>query len=280
MPTANVNDINVYYESHGIGFPLVFAYGIGGNTTEWEPQIPAFSKRYRFIVWDPRGHGKSDSPPNADQYTQEIFAQDLRGLLDHLGIQQAYVGGLSMGAGIATRFTILHPERVAALLVIDSFSASGMETPPENRQMREEIIRLAETEGMQAVADYSMKNNPNISRTAAQGKELEERIRQMYSSNSPVGYAHSTRMLLNAAFEARLLEGIKTPTLVLSGQEDPALPACRYIHKRIVNSHMVEIPNAGHLSNLDQPQAFNQAVLEFLTNVDQSRAPQAPPQSG
>ena len=179
MPTANVNDLNVYYESYGNGFPLVFAYGIGGNTTEWEPQIPSFSQRYRFIAWDPRGHGKSDSPAHADQYTQEIFAQDLKGLLDHLGIQQAYVGGLSMGGGIATRFTILHPQRVAALLIIDSFSASGMETPPANRRMREEIIRLAETEGMQAVADYSINNNPNIRRTAGLGEALKERILQM-----------------------------------------------------------------------------------------------------
>lgn len=271
MPTANVNDINVYYESHGNGFPLVLAYGLGGNTTEWEPQFPSFSQRYRFIVWDPRGHGKSDSPPNADQYTQEIFAQDLEGLLDHLGIQQAYLGGLSMGGGIATRFTILHPQRVAALLIIDSFSASGMETPQGNRQMREEIIHLAETEGMEAVAEYSMKNNPNISHTAGAGEAQKQRILQMYLSLNPVGYAHSTRMILNAVFDARLLKGIKTPTLVLAGQEDPALPACRYIHERIDNSHLVEIPDAGHLSNLDQPHAFNQAVLEFLANVDHSR---------
>ena len=274
MPTTNVNDINVYYESHGNGFPLVFAYGLGGNTTEWEPQIPSFSERYRFIVWDPRGHGKSDSPANVGQYTQEIFAQDLKGLLDHLGIQRAYVGGLSMGGGIATRFTILYPQRVAALLIIDSFSASGMETPEENRRMREEIIRLAESKGMQAVADYSMKNNPNISRTAGAGQAQKERILQMYLSLNPVGYAHSTRMILKAVFDSRLLEGIVTPTLVLAGQEDPALPACHYIHERIANSHMVEIPNAGHLSNLDQPLDFNQAVLEFLANVDQSREAQ------
>ena len=154
MPTAKINGINIYYESHGDGFPLVLAYGIGGNTTEWEPQIPALSQRYRLIVWDPRGHAQTESPAGADQYTQEIFAEDLNGLLDHLGIQQAYVGGLSMGAGIATRFTILHPRLVAALLIFDSFSASGLETPPENRRMREEIIRLTETEGMESVADY------------------------------------------------------------------------------------------------------------------------------
>ncbi len=272
MPTAKINGINIYYESHGTGFPLVFAYGIGGNTTEWEPQIPVFSQSYRFIVWDPRGHAQSESPPNVDQYTQEIFAQDLEGLLDYLGIDQAYVGGLSMGGGIATRFTILHPERVAALLIFDSFSASGLETPPENRRMREEIIRLTETEGMLAVAEYAMKNNPNISQTASLGKEQENLIREMYLALNPVGYAHSTRMILNAVFDASLLERIKVPTLVLAGQEDGALPACRFIHEKIKESKLVVIPDAGHLSNLDQPVAFNHAVLEYLASVDQIRA--------
>ncbi|MFP6635580.1 MAG: alpha/beta fold hydrolase, partial [Dehalococcoidia bacterium] len=75
MPTAKINGIEIYYESHGTGFPLVLAYGIGGNTTEWEPQIEPFSRSHCFIVWDPRGHAQSESPPNADQYTQEIFAQ-------------------------------------------------------------------------------------------------------------------------------------------------------------------------------------------------------------
>ena len=268
MPIAEINSINIYYESHGEGFPLVLAYGLGGSTVEWEPQIPVFSQRYRLIVWDPRGHGRSDSPPKAEEYTQEIYAQDLKGLLDHLNIQEAYVGGLSMGGGIATRFTMLYPQRVAALLIIDSASASGRETPQEARRMREHIIRLAETEGMKAVAEYSMKNNPNISRTAAAGKEQEDHIRQMYLSLNPVGYAHSTRMILNAEFDSSLLQRIDTPTLVLAGEEDPALPACRFIHEKLPGSQLVVIPNAGHLSNLDQPESFNQAVLEFLTKVD------------
>lgn len=271
MPTAKINGINIYYESHGTGFPLVLAYGIGGNTTEWEPQIPVFSRSYRFIVWDPRGHAQSESPPNADQYTQEVFAQDLEGLLDHLRIDRAYVGGLSMGGGIATRFAILHPERVAALLIFDSFSSSGLETPPETRYMREEIIRLTETEGMSAVAEFAMKNNPNISQTASLGNEQENRVRQMYLALDPVGYAHSTRMILNAVFSASLLEGIEVPTLVMAGQEDGALPACHFIHEKIKGSKLVVIPEAGHLSNLDQPVAFNHAVLEYLASVDQIR---------
>ena len=138
--------------------------------------------------------------------------------------------------------------------------------------MREEIIRLSETEGMVAVADYAIKNNPNISQTASLGKEQENRIRQMYLALNPVGYAHSTRMILNAVFDASLLEGIKVPTLVLVGQEDGALSACRFIHENIKGSQLVVIPDAGHLSNLDQPVAFNYAVLDYLASIDQIRA--------
>ena len=114
----------------------------------------------------------------------------------------------------------------------------------------------------------------NPRRTAGLGETLKERILQMYLDLDPVGYAHSTRMILNAVFDGGLLEGIKAPTLVLAGREDGALDACRYIHEKIVGSQLSVIPDAGHLSNLDQPQDFNQAVLEFLATVDSSRESQ------
>ena len=100
MATVQLNDVNIYYESHGSGFPLVFVYGLGGNTGMWAGQIDAFAPHYRFIVWDPRGHGKSESPPHWKQYGMQIAAEDLHGLLNHLGIEQAYVGGLSMGEAL------------------------------------------------------------------------------------------------------------------------------------------------------------------------------------
>ena len=161
MPRVLVNGVHIYYESHGEGFPLVFAYGLGGNTTEWASQIPAFSKQYRFIVWDPRGHGQSDSPPNLDQYGSGTSAYDLLELLNHLEIERAYVGGLSMGGGISTRFALLHPERVEALLIVDSASASGLPTSEANLRMRNRIVELALTEGMEAVADYAIKHKTN-----------------------------------------------------------------------------------------------------------------------
>ena len=224
MPTALLNGVHIHYESYGQGFPLVFAYGLGGNTTEWAgPDSRPSQKKYRFIVWDPRGHGQSDSPPNLDQYGSGNSAYDLLALLDHLGIRRAYVGGLSMGGGISTRFALIFPKRIAALIVIDSASASGLPTPPAALRMRHHIVELALSEGMDAVADYSIRHNPNISHTANSGPEGERAVREMYAALDPVGYAHSTLATVHPEFDPNLLSAIRAPTLVLSGDEDPAL---------------------------------------------------------
>src|SRR5687768_11788452 len=100
MPHALINGVRIYYETYGHGKPLVLAYGLGGNTTEWAPQIPAFSKKYRLILWDPRGHGQSDSPSSPHHYGNGESSYDLLALLGHLEIPKAHVGGLSMGASI------------------------------------------------------------------------------------------------------------------------------------------------------------------------------------
>ena len=268
MPEALINGVNIYYESHGAGFPLVFAYGLGGNTGEWAGQVQAFSRHYRFIIWDPRGHGKSDSPPEQDQYGLQISAKDLHGLLDHLGIEKAYVGGLSMGGGIATLLALAHPERVAALLIIDSASASGLPMPPAMREMRERIIELCETQGMEAVAEYCIQVNPNLRTRAEAGPEALEGLRQMFRALNPTGYTNTTRALMEENFPASRLSQITAPTLVLVGEEDPAREAAHLTHTSIPGSQYVVIPGAGHLSNQDKPEEFNAHILEYLQRVE------------
>jgi pimeloyl-ACP methyl ester carboxylesterase len=145
----------------------------------WAGQIDAFAPHYRFIIWDPRGHGKSESPPHWEQYGLHISAEDLHGLLNHLSIEQAYVGRLSMGGGIAARFAVAHPERVRALLIMDSNSASGLPMAAAMRAMRQKTIELAETRGMEAVADYMLETNPNLTTQAdCLQRPLRSRFRQ------------------------------------------------------------------------------------------------------
>ena len=267
MPSVPINGINIYYEMYGDGFPLVFAYGLGGHTGMWAGQIDAFSRDYRFIVWDPRGHGKSDSPPNREQYGMQVSAEDLHGLLNHLDIEHAFVGGLSMGGGIATRFAVAHPERVAALLIIDSASASGLTMKPEMRQMREKTIKLAETQGMEAVASYVIEANPNLRTQAQASPEAYQRLRSMFLDLDAVGYANTIRALIDDTFSTQYLSALTMPTLILVGENDPALEAARLTHENISGSRLVVLPEAGHLSNLDRPETFNDRILDFINHV-------------
>ena len=267
MPRSHINGIDLYYESYGRGVPLVLAYGLGGNTRMWAGQIDAFAPHYRLILWDPRGHGQSDSPPHPEQYGMQISAQDLRGLLDDLGIERAYVGGQSMGGGIAARFALSYPERVAALLIIDSASASGLPMSAAMRAMRQKTIELAETQDMEAVADYVITANPNLRTQAEASPDARQRLRQMFLALNPTGYAHSIRALIEETFPTEQLSTLIMPTLVLVGDADPALEAAKVTHQRIRGSRLVILPQAGHLSNLDAPEAFNNSVLDFLRQV-------------
>jgi pimeloyl-ACP methyl ester carboxylesterase len=267
MPHAFINSVHLYYESHGNGVPLVLAYGLGGNTGMWAGQIEVLAAHYRLILWDPRGHGQSASPPHPDQYRVSISAEDLRGLLDHLGIERAYIGGQSMGGGIAARFALAYPERVAALLIIDSASASGLPMSAAMRAMREKTIELAETQGMAAVADYVITANPNLRTQAEASPAARQRLRQMFLDLNPTGYAHTIRALLEETFPTERLLTLTMPTLVLVGDQDSALDAARLTHRQIPGSHLVILPQAGHLSNLDAPEAFNVSVLTFLRQI-------------
>ena len=268
MPSAFVNGVNIYYEIHGSGFPLVLAYGLGGSTTRWADQVEDLSQHHQLILWDPRGHGKSDCPAEAEKYSMWISAEDLHGLLDHLDIQRAYVGGLSMGGGIAARYAVTHPERVAALLIIDSSSAAGVPLSDSMRAMREKTIQLTETEGMSAVADFSIETNPNLSTQAGAGAEAVQGLRQMYLDLDPKGYANTVRSMLVSDFPTEKLADLTMPTLVMVGEHDPARNAAQLTHTKIQGSQYVVIPGAGHLSNLDKPEEFNNHISEFLQKVE------------
>ncbi len=247
MPQAFINGINLHYESYGNGVPLVLAYGLGGNTSMWAGQIEAFAAHYRLILWDPRGHGQSDSPPRREQYGLQISAEDLRGLLDYLHIDRAYIGGQSMGGGIAARFAVTYPDRVATLLIIDSASASGLRISAAMRAMREKTMELAETQGMAAVADYVITANPNLRTQAEASPAARQRLRQMFLDLNPTGYAHTIRAMLTETFPTEQLATLTMPTLVLVGDEDPALDAARWTYQQIPGAHLI-IPAAGRTS--------------------------------
>src|SRR5216117_1148818 len=160
--------VRIYYEEHGptepkaTGSPLVLAYGIGGNADLWDVNVPALAARHRLVLWEPRGHARSDSPEDPARYSFTRWALDLKAVLDHLRLRTAHVGGLSLGAGIATRFTLAFPSRVRSLLVTNSSSAAGLPLSVDNIVMRARSIEVTLTRGMDAMAEFAMASNPNV----------------------------------------------------------------------------------------------------------------------
>ncbi|MFQ5521904.1 MAG: alpha/beta fold hydrolase [Candidatus Methylomirabilia bacterium] len=272
MPYLRTDDgVKIYYEDHGRGFPLVLAYGIGGNAGMWQPNIAALSARYRLILWEPRGHARSESPEDPARYTFRRWALDLRDVLSHLRFRKAHVGGLSLGGGIAARFTLLYPTRVRSLLVIDSSSAAGLPLPIENLAMRVRSIEVTLKEGMDAMAEFAIASNPNVAGRVRLDPKARDEIVAMYRMLTPIGYANALRALIAMDYITDQLPKIRVPTLLVCGDEDPSLGPMKVIENKIKTSRLVVLSPAGHFANRDQPEAFNQAVLEFLSNVDRRR---------
>ena len=195
------------------------------------------------------------------------WVQDLHDLVSHLGLERAIVGGLSLGGGIATRFTLQHPERVRALLVIDSSSASGLPLGVDNIVMRAKSIEVVLKGGMDAMAEFAIESNPNVAGRLKLDPSARKEIFDYYRMLTPIGYANALRALLQMDYITDRLGEIRVPTLLVCGDEDPSLGPMREIQKRIPQSTFALLSPAGHFANRDQPEAFNRAVVEFLANL-------------
>ncbi len=256
MSTVRVNDIELYYEVHGQGYPVVFLHGFSGTVNMWQPQVPVLSREYQFIIYDARGHGQSESPPSSDQYSADIVVEDLFQLLGTLGIEKAVVGGLSMGGYESLRFYLHHPQMVTALILMDT--GPGYRNPARreewNRQ-QEERARLADTQGIEAFVAGAPTYTP----------------RDLMLRQNPVGLAHMARKVVaqHDSWVIENLDKIKVPTLVLVGEKDTAfLQAADYMSKAIPGVQYTLIPEAGHSANLDNVEVFNQTVLDFLSKLN------------
>ena len=272
MPYVKTDDgVRIYHEEHGEGTPLVLAYGIGGNADMWDTNTAALAARHRVVLWEPRGHARSDSPEDPARYSFHRWALDLRAVVDHLGMRRAHVGGLSLGAGIATRFALLHPRRVRSLLVTNSSSASGLPLSVENIVMRALSIQITLTQGMDAMAEYAMAANPNVAGRLALDPGAKAEFYAEYRRLTPIGYANSLRALLAMDHITDRLPELGTrrvPVLLVGGDRDPSLGPMKVMRRKIRGSKLVVLSPASHFANRDQPEAWNRAVLAFLAGVD------------
>jgi pimeloyl-ACP methyl ester carboxylesterase len=253
MPTALINDINIYYEDHGGGFPVLLSHGYSANGRMWAPQIEALCPRYRLITWDMRGHGQTDSPECVDQYSEDLTVADMHGLLEHLHIPQAVVGGLSMGGYMSLAFYLRHPEMVRALVLSDTGPGYRKDEARETwNKMAEARARDFEERGLEALG---------------LGAEV---LVSALSHRSAQGLALSARGML-AMFGTHVIDAlpkVRVPTLVIVGENDqPFLAATDYMAAKIPGARKVVIEGAGHAANIERAEAFNAALLEFLDGL-------------
>ena len=270
MPFARTDDrVRLYYEEHGTGgTALVLAYGIGGNADMWDVNREALAARHRLVLWEPRGHAKSDSPEDPAKYSFQRWALDLKAVLDHLKIKKAHVGGLSLGAGIATRFALRFPARVRSLVITNSSSAAGLPLSVENLVMRARSIEITLTKGMDAMAEYAMAANPNLSERLAIDPSSREEFYAEYRALSPIGYANSLRALLAMDHITDQLRQLRVPVLLIGGDRDPSLAPMKVMQRKVRGSKLVVLSPASHFGNRDQPEAWNRTVLDFLARCD------------
>jgi pimeloyl-ACP methyl ester carboxylesterase len=269
VPLAKAPDgARIYYEEHGSGTPLVLAYGIGGNADMWDVNRDALAARHRLVLWEPRGHARSDSPEDPARYSFQRWTLDLAAVLDRLKIRKAHVGGLSLGGGIATRFALRFPARVRSLVVTNSSSAAGLPLSVENLVMRARSIEITLTKGMDAMAEFAMAANPNVSERLALDPGAREEFYEEYRRLSPIGYANSLRALLAMDHITDELRRLRVPVLLIGGDRDPSLGPMQVMHRKVRGSRLIVLSPASHFGNRDQPEAWNRAVLEFLARCD------------
>ena len=276
MSIAHLNGIDINYEVHGSGTPLVLTHGYSASLEMWRDQVPPLSAKYRLVMYDSRGHGKTTAPADMEQYSlARDYVADELALMDHLGIEQAYIGGLSMGGMIAQEFAIQHPDRVKALLLFDtgpgvSALAQDAERMAQFTKMREMMQTIARTKGMSAIID-AMRNSPMAMSAATRGTVIPDSVRRHVDNMQQMsvdGYLGGSKAMQDWPGSLDRLHEIAVPTLVLVGEQDNLLAASRAIHSKIAGSRFVLLRNSGHGTNMWRANAFTAETLDFLAAVD------------
>lgn len=277
MPTATIRDVELYYEEHGNGIPLLCIMGFATDSNGWLLQVPAFAERYRTIVFDNRGVGRSAKPTGP--YTIHEMADDAAGLLDHLDIDRAHVLGLSMGGMIAQELVLRHPHRVSGLVLAATFPEPDVATE-EQRKILFTQMGGSITEAGEMRIDFTAMHPmlffqnmlPLVFSPAFIQNELPKLL-QLFSGSLQFGFSIEAIMGQMQAIMAHKatdrLAQIKAPTLVLTGDADRLISPANsdVLAERIPGSTLARLPGGTHGFNFEMPDAFNRAVLDFLATV-------------
>jgi 3-oxoadipate enol-lactonase len=261
----DISSVRLYTTDQGQGMPVLLVHGFPLDHSMWDAQLEPLAEQWRVIAPDLRGFGHS--PAASGTVTMEQMADDLAQLLDTLGISEPVVlVGLSMGGYVAFQFWRKYPQRLRALVLCDTRAIADS---PEAAQGRHTLAEKTEKEGTAPVAAAMMPKlfAPHSLETA---KEATEAVRQSILNNQPAGVAAALRGMAARPDMTASLPAIAVPTLVIVGQEDAisTVDEMRGIAKAIGGAEFVVIPHSGHMTPVESPAEFNEAIEQFLTRVE------------
>ena len=276
MPTLKTDDgVKLYYEETGSGVPIVFVHEFAGDCRSWEPQVRHFSRRYRCIAYNARGYPPSDVPADVERYSQQRARDDIRSVLDALGIQRAHVVGNSMGGFATLHFGIAYSDRALSCVVAGCGYGAH---PAQYAQFQAQSRVLAKTmleEGMAKVAATYGHGPARLQLQAKDPRGFAEFIRNFSehsaqgSANTMLGYQARRPSLYDLTAD---MARIEAPVLIVAGDEDdPTLEPSLLMKRTIPTAALSVLPGSGHMTNLEEPALFNRLLEDFFRQVDSGR---------
>lgn len=277
MRAVRVGDIDLAYVLVGDGPLLVLSHGFAGPTADWPPVILDLARRCRLLLYDVRGHGRSTAPEDPDAYSMPIFARDLAGLLDVLGIDRAHIGGVSMGGMITAQFAVDFPERCRSVLLMDTTAANDAGEGPaaaweaQLRQVFAQMEHVVRTYGMADLIERQVAWSREHDPLWKVDPQAEEKARRRLSHMTGAGFAGAARAIRLRPHLLPRLRSVTVPALVLAGEDDWFFPCARQAYETLPNARFVQVRRAGHAVISYRPDAFLEAVTNFIEDVEAGR---------
>ncbi|MCS6802677.1 MAG: alpha/beta hydrolase [Chloroflexota bacterium] len=284
MPYVTTSDgVRLFYEERGSGTPIVFVHEFADDYRGWAPQVAAMARRYRTIAYNARGYPPSEVPEDVRRYSQQRAADDLRDVIDGLGLERAHLCGISMGGYAALHFTIQHPERVRSLVLAGTGYGSTAAERAKFQADVETTARRMLSEGMRSVASWYSRGPTRVQFETKDPDGFRAFVARL-AEHSDLGSANTflgVQRERPSVFELKEhLAALDVPVLIIVGDEDdPCLEPALFLKRTIPRAGLVMLPKSGHTINLEEPERFNAAVLDFFATVDAGRWERRDPRS-
>ena len=265
MPTANANGVKLNYtDTGGSGTQVLLLHAFPFNAAMWEPQIEALGDKFRFVIPDLKGFGDSDAPEGESNYSMDGYADDIKALVDEIGLDRFVLVGLSMGGYIALAYMRKYADSVTGLVLADTRAEAD---PPEGIEKRSNQQKQVLQEGTSGLVE-ALTGALLAEETRTNKPDVVKKV-QAAMDNPAAGFIGALEALKNRIDSTDSLAKVTVPTLIIVGENDAITPpeAARKLHEHIGGSQLVVIPGAGHISNMESPETFNGALAEFLNSI-------------